>query len=260
MTDRDTGLNIALCQIRVLDGDREGNFVRIEAAIQEATQRGAHIACFPETCLLGWVNPQAHDLACTIPGEDSQRLANLARQYQVFLCVGLAEKEGDKLYDAALLIDNQGTRLLKHRKINLLSHLMDPPYTPGRDIRVVETRWGRIGLLICADSFRLGLCERMRKQEPDLVLIPYGWAAPGDKWPQHGKKLKKVVRETAATVQAPVIGTDLVGQITHGPWQGMIYGGLSVAANAQGEVLALAKDRQRDIVIVSLNHPLRTKK
>ena len=38
-----------------------------------------------------------------------------------------------------------------------------------------------------------------------------------------------------------------------GPWKGMIYGGFSVAATAQGEVIAIGKDRQPDIKVISID-------
>ena len=89
-----------------------------------AKKAGADIACLPETALLGWVNPEAHKRACAVPGADSDRLCKLAKDFGIYLCVGLAEKDGGKLYDSALLIGNAGQILLKHRKINLLSELM----------------------------------------------------------------------------------------------------------------------------------------
>jgi hypothetical protein len=92
----------------------------------------------------------------------------------------------------------------------------------------------------------------MGKLKPDLVLVPYGWAAKEAAWPEHGDSLKSVVQQAAKSMRAPVIGTDLVGQISTGPWKGMVYGGLSVAATAQGEVIAIGKDRQHDIKVISL--------
>lgn len=245
-------VRVALAQIFCLDGDREGNFVRLENALQVAQGRKAQIACFPETCLLGWVNPEAHQRAEPIPGRDTERLAALARKYQIALCVGLAEKDGPRLYDAAVFIDRHGTLLLKHRKINVLTHLMNPPYTPGREVQAVETEFGRIGLLICADTFRPDLLAQMAALQPDLVLVPYGWAAEKSHWPQHGEKLKQTVVKAARTIGAPVVGTDLVGLITHGPWTGYTYGGQSLVANAQGNVLAVAKDRDADVLVVKV--------
>jgi predicted amidohydrolase len=239
-----------MCQIFCLDGDRRGNLVRIGSAIREAKVGGADIACLPETALLGWVNPEAHERACTIPGADSDRLCELAANYNIHLCVGLAEKDGRKLYDSVLLIDNGGQILLKHRKINLLSELMSPPYTAGNDVNAVETGFGKIGLLICADTHESEILKRMAALTPDLLLVPYGYAATEEAWPGHGKELEKVVKNTARKTGAFVVGTNLVGEITHGPWKGRIFGGHSAAADKTGRTVAVAKDRDRDITVV----------
>ena len=243
----------AICQIFCLDGDRRGNFIRIENAILEGKDAGADIACFPETAIFGWVNPDAHKRACPIPGEDSDRLCKLAKDYDIHLCIGLAEREGRRLYDSAVLIGNKGDILLKHRKINLLTELMNPPYTPGRNIDVVETGFGKVGLLICADTHDSKILKRMAALKPDLLLVPYGYAATENEWPGHGKELQKVVTNAARKTKAFVIGTNLVGEITNGPWKGRIYGGQSVTADRTGRVVSVAKDRDRDINIISIN-------
>ena len=246
-------VRIAMCQIVCLDGDRRGNFARIESAVAQAKASGAEWACLPEMAIYGWVNPQAHDRAHPIPGKDSTRLCALAQQYDIELCVGLAEKAGERLHDAAILISHAGEILLKHRKINLLSELMTPAYTPGCDIKVVETSFGRISLLICADTHERELLAKMRGRRPDVVLVPYGYAAQEDAWPEHGLELERVVMNAAKTIGAPVIGTNLIGQIAHGPWKGRTYAGHSVAADRTGKVLALARDFDREIKIVTLS-------
>jgi predicted amidohydrolase len=246
-------MKIAMCQIFTLDGDRAGNFVRIENAVREAKEAGADLACLPEMALLGWVNPEAHKRACPIPGPDSNRLCRLAGDFDIYLCVGLAEKDAGYLYDAAILIDRDGNILLRHRKINLLSELMTPPYTPGEDIDVIETEFGKIGLLICADTHKNHILKRMAALRPDLLLVPYGYAASEDEWPGHGQVLENVVSNTARLTGAYIIGTNLVGQITNGPWKGRVYGGHSVAVDKTGQVTVTAKDRDRDIRVVRLD-------
>lgn len=248
-------IRIAICQIICLDGDRSGNFVRIENALAQAVKAGADIACFPETAILGWVNPDAHQRAYPIPGKDTERLGVLARKYKVHICIGLAEKDGDNLYDSAVLIDDKGKILLNHRKINILTELMTPAYTPGANIGVAETKFGSIGILICADTFREEVLAQMRALKPDVVLVPYGWAAPEEKWPDHGKSLQGAVRNAAKKINATVIGTDVVGQISHGPWAGQVYGGQSVACNKEQNVLAACLDRDRDMQIVTVKQP-----
>lgn len=249
-------IKIAMCQIFSLDGDRKGNFVRIENAVRQAKDDGARIACFPETAIFGWVNPDAHYRAHPIPGKDSDRLCKLAQTCNIHLCIGLAEKDRSRLYDSVLLIDNGGKILLKHRKMNLLANLMNPPYSPGNEVNAVDTEFGRIGLLICADTHEERILERMAELRPDLLLVPYGYAAEEKEWPMHREALEKVVRNTAQKTGAYVVGTNLVGEITNGPWKGRTYGGWSIAVDRMGGIIAVAKDRDRDIKVFSIDTKL----
>ena len=247
-------LRVAVCQILVIDGDREGNFRRIEYALETAHAQHAQIATFPESAILGWENPDAHTMATPIPGADSDRLAALARQYSLMIAIGLDEKDGDRLYDSAILMDKTGKLLWKHRKLNVLPELMEPPYSTGTrdDIGVVETEFGRIGVIICADTFVDEYAQKVASLKPDLMLVPYGWAAKFEEWPAHEKDLEHLVSSRAKLWQCPTIGTDLVGEMTHGPWKGRTYGGASVVADATGKVLEVLRDRDTEVRVVEL--------
>ena len=247
-------LRVAVCQILSIDGDREGNFRRIEYALEDARAAHADIAAFPESVLLGWENPDAHHLAAPIPGADSERIAGLAKKYGLMISIGLDEKDGDKLYDSAILIDKNGKLLWKHRKRNVLAWLMEPPYSEGRteDVGVAVTEFGRIGLVICADTFDDRVSKRIADLAPDLMLVPYGWAAPMDQWPGHAKELEKLVCRRAGQWKCPVVGTDVIGQMSHGPWKGQTYGGASVVVDASGKVLHLLRDRDVEVRTVAL--------
>jgi N-carbamoylputrescine amidase len=246
-------VKVAICQIFALDGDRKGNLARIEHALIESMNGGADIACFPEASILGWVNPDAHNRAFPIPGQDSEHLCNLAKKYHLYISIGLCEKESQNLYDSVILIDSDGKILLKHRKINILKKLMTPPYTPGTMVNAIDTEFGKIGLLICADTFKNNILSKMADLKPDLLLVPYGWAAKEDEWPEHGNELSKVVKKTAIKVGASVVGTDLVGLISKGPWQGRTYGGQSVAADRKGNIIYIGNDRDRDVHIITMS-------
>jgi predicted amidohydrolase len=247
-------VRLAICQILVIDSDREGNFRRIEYALEQAAAQHAQIAVFPESSILGWENPDAHKMATAIPGADSDRIAALARKYNIMVAIGLDEKDGEHLYDSAILVDKSGKLLWKHRKINVLPELMTPPYSQGRaeDIGVVETEYGRIAVLICADTFSDAFVERMKTLKPDLMLVPYGWAATNDKWPDHSKKLEDLVKRRSAQVRCPMAGVDLVGEMTHGPWAGWTYGGSSFVADGTGHIILTARDRDTDLRVIDL--------
>jgi predicted amidohydrolase len=247
-------VRLAVCQILVIDSDREGNFRRVEYALEGAQAQHADIALFPESSILGWENPEAHKMAAPIPGADSERIGALARKYKIMIAIGLDEKDGDKLYDSAILVDKTGKLLWKHRKMNVLAWLMTPPYSEGRaeDVGVVETEFGRIAVVICADTFLDDVFAKLVALKPDLMLVPYGWAAPNDQWPQHSQQLAAIVKARAAQVRCPLAGVDLVGEMTHGPWAGQTYGGSSFVADGTGKILLTARDRDTDVRVIEL--------
>ncbi len=241
-------IRVALAQILVVAGAREGNFRRIESALQAAARGGVDLVCLPEMAILGWVNPQAHHMAEPIPGADLERLQALARKYRCMLSIGLAEREGEQLYDSAVLIGAEGRLLLKHRKINILTELMEPPYTPGAGVQVCDTELGRVGLMICADTFQEDLLKEMSALQPDLVLVPYGWVEEAHRWPAHGLALEKTVSHAAKVIGAPLVGTNAVGAVAHGPWAGRIFGGQSLIVDKAGGLLVKAHDRDRHVL------------
>ena len=170
------------------------------------------------------------------------------------IAMGLDERDGERLYDIAIFVDQTGNLLWKHRKINVMLELMVPPYTEGRvaDIGVVETEFGRIGLLICADTFVDAHLERVLALNPELLLVPYGWAATAGEWPGHAQQLAALVKRRAIRLHCPVVGVNLVGAMSHGPWRGRTYGGSSVVADANGDLLVAVRDRDVDVRIVVL--------
>jgi len=249
-------VKVAICQILVIDSDREGNFRRIEYALADAKAQGAQIATFPESAILGWENPESHRLAQPIPGADSRRIQDLAKKFDLMIAIGLDEKDGDRLYDSAILVDRTGKLLWKHRKINVLPELMSPPYAQGKpdDINVIETEFGRIAFLICADTFSDVHFERIKQLKPDFMIVPYGWAAKPQEWPEHAKELEKIVTKRAKELGCDVVGTDLVGVMSAGPWKGYTYGGASVAISGAGAVITKLRDRDTGVRLVEV-HP-----
>jgi N-carbamoylputrescine amidase len=247
-------VRVALAQMRCEDSDLEGNFARIRAMAEAAAAHEARAVFYPETVDFGWVNPEAHWRAGAIPGPFTDRVGALARELGLWLGISLCEKQGEALYDSAVLLDPTGAIALRHRKINLLPWLMEPPYAPGdpAELAVAATPFGRVGMLVCADSFEAPLLEALARQKPDLVYIPYGWAARREEWPEHGFELLKTVQRTARALGAPVLGPNCVGEITHGEWRGRTYEGLSTAADRHGCSLAQGKWNRAELIVLTV--------
>lgn len=115
-------------------------------------------------------------VAETVPGPFTESLSKIARQHKIHICSGLVEKEGDKLFNTAVLIGSDGRILAKYRKTSLTS-VDERHFQPGNGPAVVETELGRIGMLICKDSQDLEVISAIARQNPQLILVPsYGLA------------------------------------------------------------------------------------
>jgi predicted amidohydrolase len=102
----------------------------------------------------------------------------LARRHHRWISAGCLEKDGDKVYNSAVIIDRSGRIVLKHRKIDTLPWLTKDLYDLGNpeDIRTVDTEFGRLGLTICADNFNLKNPQRVADQGAWLLIVSHGFA------------------------------------------------------------------------------------
>ena len=90
--------------------------------------------------------------------------------------------------------------------------------------------------------------------------MPYGWAADMAAWPRHGESLTTCVTRTARRAGCPVVGTDLVGSISAGPWKGKTYGGQSLVSDKDGKVLGKLRDRDAEVRVFEVGmEPHRSK-
>jgi predicted amidohydrolase len=218
-------MNLAMVQMRVDGGRKAANLARAEERISEAALQGAEVIVLPEAMPLGWTHPSAKDLADPIPGGEScERLRAAARRHRVYVCSGLVERAGDRIYNTAVLIDPSGEQLILHRKIHELDFAQDL-YARGDRLQVADTPFGRIGVMICADGFAPGqvIGRALALMGARVILSPCAWAVPAD----HDNS-----REPYGTLWIDnygliarrfgiwIAGASNVGPITAGPWQG----------------------------------------
>ena len=233
----------ALIQMTVVGGDLQANLTRAEGHIAEAARAGAQLAILPETLDLGWTHPSCRELAAPIPGgEAANRLCAAAAKHRIHLCAGLTERDGEHIFNAAILIDPSGRILLKHRKINELSIAHDI-YDQGDRLNVADTELGRIGLMICADAFAEGqvLSRALGCMAAEVILSPAAWAVPADHDPirePYGALWREHYIPVAREFHTWIIGVSNVGPITGGPWAGRKCIGCSMVIDPAGrEVL-----------------------
>ena len=160
--------------------DMSSNMETIKTALGKAANHGADLVLFPEAALTGLINNDdpSHDLPLgqTIPGPATDILGGLCRKAGIWLAIGLLERDENRLYDSAVLIDPNGKIQLKYRRISRGWHgkKADPlVYCQGNELRKVETSLGSFAFLICGDLFDDSIVARLRNVGPDWVLFPF---------------------------------------------------------------------------------------
>jgi predicted amidohydrolase len=233
-------VKVAMIQMKVVGGQLHENLTRAESLVKEAATQGADVAVLPECMDLGWTHPSSLVKATAIPdGEVFSRLSKLARRFNVFICSGLTERDGDKVYNSAVLIDNQGNLLLKHRKINELD-IGKPYYATGDRINVVDTSLGRLGLMICADASveDRSIITSLARMEPNIILSPSAWAVPPGydnvKEP-YGELWRNAYQPISGNFEVYIISVSNVGWMNDGPWKGWDCIGASLAFDNKGK-------------------------
>src|SRR4030095_13988899 len=143
---------LAMGQMLVEGGRRDENLRRAVRMVEDAAAQDCRIVVLPECLDAGWAHPEARRLARADPGRHSDLLAGAARQAGIYVAAGLTERDGERIYNSAVVVSPEGEILVKHRKINELEIAHDL-YATGDRLSVAETALGRIGLTICADNF-----------------------------------------------------------------------------------------------------------
>jgi predicted amidohydrolase len=171
-------MRVAGVQMDVELGAVGANLDRIESRLTEAAGEGAKLIVFPECAATGYCfqsADEARELAEEIPGPITERVAAMCRALDVHVVFGMVERDGERLFNAAVLVGPGGV-LGSYRKIHLPYLGLDMFTTPGdRLFRVDHVADVRIGMLICYDGSFPESARSLSLLGADLVVLPTNW-------------------------------------------------------------------------------------
>lgn len=160
--------------------DKASNYEKLERYGREAAAKGARLIVTPEGFLEGYVgnekkNPEATAeryaaVAEPLDGPYVKRVRSLARELDVHLMLGFAEKRDGKIFNSAVLFDPAGEVALHYAK----SHTAhDEPFnTKGTAFPVAKTGLGRLGALICYDRRLPETARVLAIGGAQLIVVP----------------------------------------------------------------------------------------
>ena len=150
----------------------QDNLEQFASLTKQAADQKADIVCLPEAITLVGTNLNYVSASEPIPGKSTEYLGNIARQYNLYIVAGLLEKDGNVVYNTAVLIDRKGKLAGKYRKISLPREEIDGGITPGDETPVFDTDFGRIGMMICWDVTFPETARALAKQGAEVIFLP----------------------------------------------------------------------------------------
>lgn len=231
-------IKIGLGQLLVEGGEPWRNFERATKMVRAAAEQNCDIIILPETIDFAWTHPSSIVESEPIPGPFSKVFTDLAKEHDIYICVGLTEKVGDVNYNTALLINNNGEVIGQHRKINLLV-VEHPYYQIGTSLNVIDTPFGKIGLNICADNYQdsLHIGHTLARMGAQIILSPSSWTVDyhiTEEDDPYRDKWEKPFSILARLYNLVVVSTTSVGYIVGGPYEGKKMVGCSLVVSKDG--------------------------
>jgi N-carbamoylputrescine amidase len=266
-------VTIACLQTEPVFGDVDTNLAALTSAITAAVEDGAQIVVAPELCTTGYVfgtREEAYALAEPVGGQGAvDALVDLARDLGVHLVAGFAERDGDRLYNSALVAGPRGV-LGVYRKLHLWEAEALYFERGDRGLPVFATPHGRIAAMICYDAWFPELWRLAALQGADLVCLPTNWVPIPGQAPErppmatilcmaaaHQNSLYVAAADRIGTERGqPFIGSSLVVAPTGWP----VCGPASASAPATVIAHVDLADARRQRAFNPFNHLLRDRR
>lgn len=140
--------------------------------IAEAARQKADLLVLGET--LTYYGTHAGMAACAepVPGPSTEYFGRLAQKHGLYLVAGLVERDGAALYNTAALLGPDGRLVGKYRKVSLPRSEVEAGITPGHDYPVFDTRFGKLGLMICYDGFFPEVARALSVNGAEVIAWP----------------------------------------------------------------------------------------
>ena len=246
-----------------MSADPQANLDKAAARVEEAARKGAEVVCLTELYRSPYFcqkeDAALFDLAETVPGPSTERLSVVARKAGVAVVVPIFEKRAPGLYhNSAVILDADGSTAGLYRKM----HIPDDPafyekfyFTPGDlGFKAVDTRFGRIGTLICWDQWYPEGARLTALRGAAVLFYPtaIGWH-PAEK-AQHGAHQRdawRTVQRGHAIANGCYVAA--VNRVGHEPGPpggaGLEFWGTTFLCDPFGVVVAEASIGEEEILV-----------
>ncbi|MDO5819260.1 MAG: carbon-nitrogen hydrolase family protein [Methanobrevibacter sp.] len=179
-------INIALCQMNVVD-NKEENIRKAIQMIRESKKQGADLAVLPEMFNCPYENEKFIEYAEELDNSQTlNKIAEIAKEENIHVLAGsipeleVGTDDAKSIYNTAVLFDDEGKILGKHRKMHLFDidvkgkiyFKESDTLSAGNEFTVIETELATIGIGICYDIRFIELSRIMALNGAEILIFP----------------------------------------------------------------------------------------
>lgn len=239
-------MKIACMQVAPMPMDVPRALARVSEYAAQARALGCTLLLTPEMYLSGYNIGPAGVAALAEPrdGEMARAVAQIARDTGIAILFGFPEREEgtDRIFNAAQLVDSEGTTLCTYRKTHLFGQVDASQFSAGdRRGEVVTLEGWKVALAICYDIEFPELARALAQDGAELLLVPTANMVPYLSVP---RRLVPARAEENGVFLAYANYVGAEGDFT--------YCGLSCICDPAGDDLARA-DRQEGLILATLD-------
>jgi predicted amidohydrolase len=143
-----------------------------EPLIAEAAKKKADFVVLPETLTFYGSGRSYVECAESIPGPSTDYFGTLAKKHNLYIVAGLLERDKSLVYNVATLIGPSGRVVGNYRKVCLPRGEIEGGLTPGSEYPVFNTRFGKVGMMVCYDGFFPEVARNLSNNGAEIIAWP----------------------------------------------------------------------------------------
>ena len=168
-------IKLGLAQIYPKLGDLEHNLALHLDYIQQAQAQGVNLLVFPELSLTGYqVQDLAPEVAISSDAGDEVFGALLKASAKIDIVFGFVHRDRRNRFFIANAYLSAGEALHVHHKLYLPTYAMFDEsryFAQGNSVRAFDTRFGRLGMLICEDFWHVSPAYLLWLDGADILIL-----------------------------------------------------------------------------------------
>ncbi len=149
-----------------------GNCRLFAPLIADAARQRADLVVLPEVLTSAFLDKTNEECAEPVPGPSTAYFGELAKRHNLYIVAGLIERDRHLIYNVAVLLAPDGSVAGKYRKVSLPRSEVEKGVTPGSDFPVFQTRFGKLGMMVCYDGFFPEVARELSNRGAEVIAWP----------------------------------------------------------------------------------------